>query len=135
MTEQPGFVLEVRDRTTGEVLTNAGVHFVKIRQSQRPEILMREFRTDVDGQVRFERRTDWQFIVGLPEANYSWEWYLCVDKEGYLPFANNVLEAKPPARLLVELKTAKGKERCSWHPSKPFGFNLPGLTAFAAPAD
>jgi hypothetical protein len=131
MTEQPGFLLEVRDRNTGAVLTNAHVYWVKVRRDIRPEIVMREFRTDVDGLVRFDRATDWQLIVAAPEQNYSWEWYLCVDKEGYLPFANNVVEAKPPGHVLVELKRAKGKERCSWHSTDPFGFNLPGLTAFA----
>lgn len=133
MTEQPGFVLEVRDRATGTLMPNATVHFVKVRKGPRPDILMREFRTNVDGEVRFERKTDWQLILPAPEANYSWEWYLCVDKEGYLPVANNILEAKPGERLLIELRTAKGRERCSWHSTHPYGFNLPGLTAFAAP--
>jgi len=135
VTEEPGFVLEVRDRNSGALLTNARVYFVKVRKSPQdgPDILMRQFRTDVDGLVRFERKTEWQLIVTVPERNYSWEWYLCVDKEGYLPFANNVVEAKPAARVLVELKKAKGKEQCSWHSTDPYGFNLPGLTAFAAP--
>jgi hypothetical protein len=135
MTEQPGFELEVRDRYTGSVLPGALVHFVKVRMdAQHPEIVMREFRTDITGVVRFERRTDWQFIVPLPEQNYTWEWYLCVDKEGYLPVANNVVEAEPPTRVLLELKKAKGVERCTWHSTQPYGFNLPGMTAFVRPA-
>ena len=113
VTEQPGFVLEVQDRNTGAVLTNARVQFVKVRMSDHPDFLMREFRTGVDGTVKFDRETEWQLIVAMPESNYSWEWYLCVDKEGYLPYANNVLEAKPSSRVIVELKRAKGKERCS----------------------
>jgi hypothetical protein len=129
LTEQPGFVLEVHDRATGAALRGARVQFVKVRKSERPDILMREFRTDINGQVAFNRETHWQLIVGVPEANYSWEWYLCVEKEGYLPFTDNFLEAKPPARFLVALKEAKGKEGCSWHSSQPFGFNMPGLTA------
>jgi hypothetical protein len=134
LTEQPGFILEVHDRETGAVLRDAQVHFVKVKMTPgRPDILMREFRTDYNGQVTFDRKTNWQLIVAAPEANYSWEWYICVDKAGYLPFANNFLEAKPPAHVYVDLKLAKGKERCSWHATQPFGFNLPGITAFASP--
>jgi 5-hydroxyisourate hydrolase-like protein (transthyretin family) len=129
LTEQPGFIVEVRDRSTGVTLTDAKVHFAKVKIALAPQIELREFQTDADGRVRFDRKTEWQLVLGLPEANYSWAWFMCVDKEGYLPFVNNLVEAKPPARVLVELKKSKGAERCAWHAPRPLGFNLPGLTA------
>jgi len=133
ITEQPGFVLEVRDHYTGAVMSGANVHFVKIRKDERSEIVMREFRTDSNGLVQFQRQTEWQLIVPLPDQNYTWEWYLCVDKKGYLPVADNGVEAKPPARIRIELKKSKGVERCSWHSTLPYGFNLPGMTASVSP--
>ena len=123
MTEQPGFVLEVREHANGAVLPDANVHFAKMRMALKTSAEIQELRTNADGRVGFDRKTDWQLIVGVPDLNYSWEWYWCVDKASYWPIANNALVvATPPARIVVELKATDSSEQCTWH---PFGINLP----------
>ncbi len=120
--EQPALTLETRD-IDGNAIEGARVHFVKVKITLLPKTEHIELQTNSNGQVSIDKKSDWHMAALVPDGNYSYEWFLCVEKDRYRSVVYNALsQSKLSTPFIVVLQSAQVSEPCIWSDHYPFGF-------------
>jgi len=123
-TTQPA--LKIQARTVGgSAIPDAQVHFVKMRVGLLTKVEPIELRTDSSGYLQLDKQSEWYLAFFAPDGMYSYEWFMCIEKDGYHSVVKNkLLRTKLPTPFTVTLNSAQANQPCVWNNSYPFGFKI-----------
>lgn len=139
-TEQPLLSLTVQG-ASGLPVQDAAVQFKKVKVALLPKTETLTLVTNTDGKAMLEGKSDWYMAILAPDGGYSYEWYMCIQKDGYRPFVvNQLLHERYQGEKVIALAKSQVSERCTWSEHYPFGFRNepqpsvpPDVPASAAP--
>ena len=118
-TTQPNVNIQIMD-SNSSVIKDAKVTFVNYMMAMKPKSST-IVRKNPDGIFKIEKKSKLELVVFAPDAYHGYEWFYCIEKDGYAPIIKNNLGTSYFSNTIIEkMEKSSLNKKCLWqkYPAK-----------------